>query len=105
MLKQLKKPYYYSHDCIFWDFQSARWKYFKEQNQFIQFDNPEALFDDGGESLFKPNNEKPIKLTDQVYKVRIESRMDGIEISLIPKGEYDYSKRLRDGDLFRFENR
>jgi hypothetical protein len=28
VLKQLKKPYYYSHDCIYWDFSTARWKYF-----------------------------------------------------------------------------
>ena len=26
MLAQLKIPYYYSHDCIYWDFLASRWK-------------------------------------------------------------------------------
>jgi len=28
MLSKLIKPYYYSHDCIYWDFVKARWQYF-----------------------------------------------------------------------------
>jgi hypothetical protein len=30
MLSQLKKPYYYKNDCIYWDFFEAKWKYFKK---------------------------------------------------------------------------
>jgi len=46
MLSQLKKPYYYSFDCIYWDFASARWRYFIQQNQIQQLPNKEARFDD-----------------------------------------------------------
>jgi hypothetical protein len=46
MLSQLKKPYYYSFDCIYWDFANARWRYFIQQNQIEQLPNEEARFDD-----------------------------------------------------------
>lgn len=46
MLSQLKQPYYYSFDCIYWDFASARWRYFIQQNQIQQLPNKEARFDD-----------------------------------------------------------
>jgi hypothetical protein len=47
MLAQLKKPYYYSHDCIYWDFSAARWKYFIPQNPLHQMENPDAKYEDG----------------------------------------------------------
>jgi hypothetical protein len=46
MLSQLKKPYYYSFDCIYWDFANARWRYFPEQNVIQQLPNPEAQSED-----------------------------------------------------------
>ena len=46
MLSQLKKPYYYSFDCIYWDFASARWRYFIQQNQIQQLPDEEAKFED-----------------------------------------------------------
>ena len=46
MLSQLKKPYYYSFDCIYWDFASARWRYFIQQNQIQQLPNKDARFED-----------------------------------------------------------
>jgi hypothetical protein len=46
MLSQLKKPYYYSFDCIYWDFASARWRNFIQQNQIQQLPNKEARFED-----------------------------------------------------------
>jgi hypothetical protein len=46
MLSQLKKPYYYSFDCIYWDFTNARWRYFPEQNEIQQLPNPEAQSED-----------------------------------------------------------
>ena len=46
MLSQLKQPYYYSFDCIYWDFSSARWRYFIQQNQIQQLPNKEARFED-----------------------------------------------------------
>jgi len=46
MLSKLKKTYYYSFDCIFWDFEAARWKYFIPQNKIEQLPNDEARWDD-----------------------------------------------------------
>ena len=46
MLSQLKQPYYYSFDCIYWDFASARWRYFIQQNQIQQLPNKDARFED-----------------------------------------------------------
>jgi len=46
MLAQLKKPYYYSFDCIYWDFGSARWRYFLKQNKVQQVPNKEAAAED-----------------------------------------------------------
>jgi hypothetical protein len=46
MLSQLKQPYYYSFDCIYWDFASARWRYFIQQNQIQQLPNRDARFED-----------------------------------------------------------
>jgi hypothetical protein len=54
MLSQLKKPYYYSFDCIYWDFGSARWRYFPGQNEIQQLHNPEAQSEDFPEkNLFR----------------------------------------------------
>ena len=86
MLKQLKKPYYYSHDCIYWDFQTARWKYFKEQNQFIQVDNPDALNEDGILFNERTTHERPILLKDQIYLVDAEYSLNGPkQVKLIPR--------------------
>lgn len=46
MLSQLKQPYYYSFDCIYWDFASARWRYLIQQNQIQQLPNKDARFED-----------------------------------------------------------
>jgi hypothetical protein len=46
MLAQLKKPFYYSFDCIYWDFGSAKWRYFLKQNRIQQMPNREAEDDD-----------------------------------------------------------
>jgi hypothetical protein len=42
MLAQLKKPYYYSHNCIYWDFSAARWRHFNRQNVIFSQNNPDA---------------------------------------------------------------
>ena len=46
MLSELKQPYYYSHNCIYWDFSVAKWKYFKPQNSIRQVNNPGADLED-----------------------------------------------------------
>ena len=67
MLSQLKKPYYYSFDCIYWDFQSARWRYFPKQNQIEKMPNPEAQNED-----FPEKNR--FKEIDHEYNRYIEHR-------------------------------
>ena len=46
MLFQLKKPYRYSFDCIYWDFKERVWKYFNEIPKLDLVDNPEAINED-----------------------------------------------------------
>jgi hypothetical protein len=70
MLTQLKKPYYYSNECIYWDFFKARWKYFKPQNFVQQIDNPEALNDDNPLRDNKPNRDKELFNNNEVYLVK-----------------------------------
>jgi hypothetical protein len=43
MLLNLNKPYVYSFDCIYWDFQNRLWKYFTETPELKIIDNPDAL--------------------------------------------------------------
>jgi hypothetical protein len=50
MLSQLKKPYYYSMNCIFWDFINTKWKYHTKPNQVVIVDDPESEVAD------KPNS-------------------------------------------------
>jgi hypothetical protein len=70
MLTQLKKPYYYSNECIYWDFFKSRWKYFKPQNFVQQIDNPEALNDDNPVRDNKPNRDKELFNNNEVYLVK-----------------------------------
>lgn len=79
MLAQLRKPYHYSHDCIYWDFSSARWKYFVPQNKTYQINNPDAIKDENSKSntdFEKGNsldsledNYEELYFYDDVYKV------------------------------------
>ena len=73
MLSQLKKPYYYSFDCIYWDFASARWRYFIQQNQIQQLPNKEARFEDYPEKNrtvdFDRDNTYYEK--DEIYRVEL----------------------------------
>jgi hypothetical protein len=63
MLSQLKKPYYYSFDCIYWDFASARWKYIPQQNKVEQLPNREARFEDFPEK----NKERELDRDNTLY--------------------------------------
>jgi hypothetical protein len=105
MLKQLKKPYYYSHDCIFWDFQSARWKYFKEQNQFEQVDNPDAKYDDEEDNIEELRRVQPVLLNDQVYLVSAEYYLNAPkQVKLIPKNRIpNVIKTIRCEEFIKFE--
>ena len=103
MLSQLKKPYYYSFDCIYWDFGSSRWKYFVQQNKIVQLENPDALNEDNN-SINSNNINKPLEKYDttQVYKVEI-TNSNAPTFILKPKGQTDWNKTLKNGDLVRFE--
>jgi hypothetical protein len=80
MLSQLKKPYYYSFDCIYWDFASARWRYFIQQNKIEQLPNEEAKYEDNP----KQSLESEMKGNPSLYAADIpenlkESKLDSNE--------------------------
>lgn len=107
MLAQLKKPYYYSHDCIYWDFATARWKYFIPQNTINQMENPEAINEDGIDDMEKSNHyPRRLEIYDdfQVYKVESGETI-APSFVLKPKGEIDWNIELKPGDLIKFKMR
>jgi hypothetical protein len=65
MLFQLKKPYRYSFDCIYWDFKERVWKYFPEIPKLTILDNPDALFADNKETLIIDNKEEKSEIFDK----------------------------------------
>jgi hypothetical protein len=105
MLKQLKKPYYYSHDCIYWDFSTARWKYFIPQNKIKQIENPNAINEDGINKIEYNNN----------HDESIETFHDGIAYEVVsaktifpgfilsPMKSRTPNKVLNLGDVVKFE--
>jgi hypothetical protein len=107
MLAQLKKPYYYSHDCIYWDFATARWKYFIPQNIINQMENPDARNEDGVNDM-KLNNHLRDRLETyddyQVYEVEFGETIAPSYV-LRPKGQGDWSIELKPGDLIKFKMR
>jgi len=107
MLAQLKKPYYFSHDCIYWDFASARWKYFIPQNIINQMENPDARNEDGVNDM-KVNNHLRDRLETyddyQVYEVDFGETIAPSYV-LRPKGQGDWSIELKPGDLIKFKMR
>jgi hypothetical protein len=110
MLAQLKKPYYYSYDCIYWDFSNARWKYFVPQNKLIQLDNHEAGEEDnvGRESTadidFIKQREKSY-LNSQVYRVEdANTNNPSFYLKLLGK-DTEYNKVLVLGDHVIFKVR
>ena len=105
MLAQLKIPYYYSHDCIYWDFLASRWKYFIPQNIVKQMDNPAAMDEDfPKDTISEINYNRPLDLYDerQVYKVCF-GPTKATTFQLLPKGDFDWSISLKPGDLVKFK--
>ena len=107
MLKQLKKPYYYSYDCIYWDFSDAKWKYFKQQNEVSQLDNPKAQFDDEINSL--ENNieissrfDTSKDIEEGVYLVKLANTI-APRLELVFLGNTDYTITAVPGDQIRFK--
>lgn len=102
MLTQLKKPYYYSHDCIYWDFFNARWKYFRKGSNIEQIDNPDAASEDGMGVNNISNVDNGQVFTDQVYRVEFGKSKAIRTYILKPLGETDWSVNLRVGDQIKF---
>jgi hypothetical protein len=73
MLSQLKKPYFYSFDCIYWDFASARWKYMPQQNKVEQLPNPDAKFEDYPEKneMLRVDNQNSNYRENVTYRVEM----------------------------------
>jgi hypothetical protein len=107
MLSQLKKPYYYSFDCIYWDFASARWRYVIQQNQIQQLPNKEARFEDSIDKKNDDTQEKEMFERRELYTVK------QIPMNDISATKFQLDKRgrntekpisvLRDGDLLEFK--
>jgi hypothetical protein len=108
MLSSLKQPYYYSHNCIYWDFSAANWRYFKPQNTIRQVHNPGADFEDNVESNSKLNSNNFVENlqnfnTHEVYRVeREETIMPSFRLK--PIGVSDWNIELKNGDQVRFRN-
>lgn len=113
MLAQLKRPYYYSYDCIYWDFAAARWKYFMKQNPVHQLPNPEAkaeLLDTEEHGNSNPSSHQ-IYHENRIYQV-VESKTNNPGYYLIPEEIIDNmkvakkkAKVLKPGDRVRFREK
>lgn len=100
MLAQLKKPYYYSHDCIYWDFSAARWKYFIPQNPLHQMENPDAKYEDGTglyvdkrhyghqKDAYANKLNKKLPVEEISYEGEIYPEDEELEVALVT--EYDF---------------
>lgn len=104
MLSQLKKPYRYTHDCIYWDFTLRKWRYYKKESELNIINNPQAKSDDEVlreypvEELYEPNELQAFD-TDRLYTVRLNDKK-APTFSLV-KHNYDGMnvKFLKDGDI------
>ena len=108
MLSQLKQPYYYSFDCIYWDFASARWRYFIQQNQIQQLPNKAARYEDYPEKNEGQELDRNDTLYDEneIYRVELAPTImpsfqlvqdDLLTLDLKPK-----PKVLKEGDYVVF---
>lgn len=107
MLKQLRPPYYYSFDCIYWDFSAARWKYFREQPQFEQTHNPYAGEDERTKDRIADNfdmDRESYEIQPEVYRVEWSGH-NMPRFILKPIGTSDYSYVLKPGDQIVFTSR
>ena len=110
MLSQLKKPYYYSFDCIYWDFSSARWRYFIQQNQIQQLPNEDARFDDYPERRRRDDRDEIYANYEESKVYRVEKMSTNIPMyRLIPDEAFSIfnpnqtPRILEDGDRVVFK--
>lgn len=108
MLAQLKKPYYYSHNCIYWDFSASRWRHFQRQNVIFSQNNPDAE----GADFPSSENPHPIKSKedfklDQLYEVTLAENTTVPMFNLVecwPKLIQNGVINLKAGDFVSFKN-
>ena len=109
MLSQLKQPYYYSFDCIYWDFASARWRYFIQQNQIQQLPNKEARFDDYPErnKMREFDERHSLYLDSETYRVeQAPTLMPAFQLIREDLADLDFkphTKILKEGDRVIFK--
>lgn len=109
MLSQLKQPYYYSFDCIYWDFASARWRYFIQQNQIQQLPNRDARFEDYPEkNKMRDFEERHSHYHDsETYRVeQAPSLMPAFQLIREDLADLDFkphTKILKEGDRVIFK--
>lgn len=108
MLSQLKKPYKYTHDCIYWNFESRKWEYHKKETEISVLDNPDAYDDD---NYYKHSyfSEEPKEKDNEIFEPNllysvIENKTNYPSFSLI-KNRHDvlHVKELKDGDIVCFK--
>jgi hypothetical protein len=111
MLSQLKKPYYYSYDCIFWDFSAARWKYFIPQNKIDQLPNENAILDDFPERIMNDKTDNRYELYKHNQKYIVEEVIsDILEFKITQDNSDEVNNQtkeieLRKGDRIIFKHR
>jgi hypothetical protein len=109
MLFQLKKPYRYSFDSIYWDFKERVWKYFPEIPNLHLIDNPEAENDDCEKNQDNVEFKKHIEALDKdfIYQVFHIPMSDIINDKFyLEKTNFDLEMPpiiLRDGDFIEFK--
>jgi hypothetical protein len=109
MLSQLKKPYFYSFDCIYWDFASARWKYMPQQNKVEQLPNPDAKFEDYPEKNEMRSfvNQNANYLEHETYRVKMPpTNLPTFQLVEDKSTKLDIEpfKVLKEGDIVIFKS-
>lgn len=114
MLSQLQKPYYYSFDCIYWNFKERVWNYFDEVPQLNVLPNPNAYQADKLEEELD-YQEEDIQIKEQFkfseHYLVTETETVGFinEESFFELNKYkdDAIKiiNLNDGDVIRFKRK
>jgi hypothetical protein len=105
MLSSLKAPYYYSHNCIYWDFTTAKWKYFSKPNVIAQQHNPDAKNEDNLENfneLIDNNRSKDLYIPKEVYEV-VAGNTANVSFSLISRNISEFNVELKLGDRVVFK--
>lgn len=74
MLKQLKKPYYYSDECIYWDFSQTKW--FRHVKKLISpiLNNPTRFMADDPSYIQKYENKMFDKVDNKLFDDGIQAK-------------------------------